>query len=105
MYSTLYVPRNTQVGMFPALHKDTQLLPLGGVEKAVASSLHHCPALHVEVRVGVELTTTLLNHVCHILDGMIDTCVIDCIQHDRTSRVKTTICKTMKETLKVSKIN
>lgn len=53
--------------MLPALHEDTELLCLGGLEEAIASSFHHGPALDMKVWVRVEITTTLLDHVCHIL--------------------------------------
>ena len=53
--------------MLPALHEDAELLRLGRLEEAVASSLHHRPALNMKVRVRVEITTALLDHVRHIL--------------------------------------
>ena len=63
----MYIPCYTEVSMLPALHEDTELLCLGGLKETVASGLHHGPALNMKVRVRVEITTTLLDHVCHIL--------------------------------------
>jgi hypothetical protein len=73
MYMYMYVyllpslPCYTEVSMFPALHEDTELLCLGGLKETVARGLHHGPALNMKVRVRVEVATTLLDHVCHIL--------------------------------------
>lgn len=67
IYMSMSLPRHTEVSVLPALHEDAELLRLGGLEEAVASSLHHRPALNMKVRVRVEITTALLDHVCHIL--------------------------------------
>ena len=67
--SSFTLPCNREVGVLPALHEDTDLLLERRVQEAIASCLHHRPALDVQLRIGVKLLTALLDHVCNILDS------------------------------------